>query len=69
MRDSENLWTERAALVHSEERESARAPGNVRADLREARNWRGLEEHSVCIQRRCARGHFGCLKEHHGFNC
>lgn len=35
MRDSENLWTERATLVHGEERESAQAPGNVRADLRE----------------------------------
>lgn len=57
MRDSENLWTERVALVHGEE--SARAPGDVRAGLREARTWRGLEEHSVCIQRRCARGHFG----------
>lgn len=42
MRDSENLWTERTALVHSEERERVHGHrGNVRAGLREARNWRG----------------------------
>lgn len=30
--------------------------------MRATSSLRGLEEHSVCIQRRCASGHFGCLK-------